>query len=198
MEAKTEVTQLSTVIEEIYNSQFELMEQMALVMLRLTEIESSKAIGSGLKALYPDNLTIDDIHLLFVVSVMSYKIILSTNIGMLCDIMEYQAGRKLSDCKGLSTDIDTLLSSNGPRCYPEYQYISVPSKPSFNESDEYTWIDLSKLYKGETIHFQIPVDRFKKFDSERNNVFFVTGMEIYLPVVSQQERRVRLLKKQDM
>ncbi|CAC5410229.1 unnamed protein product [Mytilus coruscus] len=133
---------------------FDLMETMANLMRSLTQIQSSKILGEGPKTQHPSGLSVDTIKTLVAVSSMSYNILQTTNVQMLCNILEYKQGRKPQLCNELATDIDRLLASRDSECHAELKFITVSTKRT-NKTGDYSWLDLSMLFRGKTVPFQV-------------------------------------------
>ncbi|CAG2201289.1 unnamed protein product [Mytilus edulis] len=193
-EAKITAAQLVATQEEVYDLQFDLMETMANLMRSLTQIQSSKLLGAGPKAQHPSGLSIDTIKTLVAVSSMSYNILQTTNVQMLCNILEYKQGRKPQLCNGLATDIDKLLASRDSECHAELKFITVSTKRT-NKTGDYSWLDLSMLFRGKTVPFQVPnvnwwMQHGQLLPSQRSHSFYLTGFEIYMPIVSEDARPV--------
>ncbi|CAG2184762.1 unnamed protein product [Mytilus edulis] len=193
-EAKITAAQLVATQEEVYDLQFNLMETMANLMRSLTQIQSSKLLGAGPKAQHPSSLSIDTIKTLVAVSSMSYNILQTTNVQMLCNILEYKRGRKPQLCNGLATDIDKLLASRDSECHAELKFITVSTQRT-NKTGDYSWLDLSRLFRGETVPFQVPdvnwwMQHGQLLPSQRSHSFYLTGFEIYMPIVSEDARPV--------
>ncbi|CAC5381944.1 unnamed protein product [Mytilus coruscus] len=193
-EAKITAAQLVATQEEVYDLQFDLIETMANLMRSLTQIQSSKIIGEGPKAQHPSGLSVDTIKTLVVVSSISYNILQATNVQMLCNILEYKQGRKPQLCKGLATDIDKLLALRDSECHEELKFITVSTKRT-NKTGDYSWLDLSLLFRGKTVPFQVPdinwwMQHGKLLPSQRGYSFYLAGFEIYMPIVSDDARPV--------
>lgn len=193
-EAKITAEQLVATQEEVYDLQFDLMETMANLMRSLTQIQSSKILGEGPKAQHPSGLSVDTIKTLVAVSSMSYNILQTTNVQMLCNILEYKQGQKPQLCNGLATDIDKLLASRDSECHAELKFITVSTKRT-NKTGDYSWLDLSMLFRGKTVPFQVPetnwwMQHAKLLPSQRGHSFYLAGFEIYMPIVSDDARPV--------
>ena len=196
-EAKITAAQLVATQEEVYDLQFDLMETMANLMRSLTQIQSSKILGNGPKAQHPSGLSIDTIKTLVAVSSMSYNILQTTNVQMLCNILEYKQGRKPQLCNGLATDIDRLLALRDSECHEELKFITVSTKRT-NITGDYSWLDLSRLFRGKTVPFQVPsvnwwMQHGQLLPSQRSHSFYLAGFEIYMPIVSEDARPVNIL-----
>lgn len=193
-EAKTIASKLIETQMEIYDLQFELMETMANLMGSLTQIQSSKIIGKGPRVQNPANLSTENIEMLMAVFSMSYNIFQTTNIQKLCNIMEYRHGQRPSLCNGLATNLDKLLALSDPICYTEFKYMTVSTKNP-NKRDDFSWLDMQKLYRGESVSFQVPnskwwMDHSRISASERNQSFFLSALEVYMPTTSKTTRGV--------
>ncbi|XP_052096299.1 uncharacterized protein LOC127731593 [Mytilus californianus] len=193
-EAKITAAQLVATQEEVYDMQFDLMETMANLMRSLTQIQSSKILGNGPKAQHPSGLSVDTIKTLVAVSSMSYNILQTTNVQMLCNILEYKHGRKPQLCNGLATDIDKLLALRDSECHEELKFITLSTKRT-NKTGDFSWLDLSLLFRGETVPFQVPdvnwwMQHGKLLPSQRDYSFYLAGFEIYMPFVSDDARPV--------
>ncbi|CAG2246140.1 unnamed protein product [Mytilus edulis] len=197
-DAKANAIKLVVSLEEIFDFQENLLEKMSSLMRSLTQIQSSSILGSGTRARFPSNLTIFEIKSFAAASYISTSIVQFTNVYMLCDILEYKMGRRPNDCQGISTNVDKLLSLPDVRCNPILKYVDVPTQSnSFNETNR-NWIDLSKLYKGETVQFQIPnsnwlIDRGWIPEAHKNFAIYVDGFEMYLPVQSSSSNQVEVI-----
>ncbi|CAC5403269.1 unnamed protein product [Mytilus coruscus] len=198
-EAKITITaeQLVATQIEVYDLQFDLMETMANLMRSLTQIQSSNILGEDPKAQHPSGLSVDTIKTLVAVSSMSYNILQTTNVQMLCNILEYKQGRKPQLCNELATDIDKLLASRDNECHAELKFITVSTKRT-NTTGDYSWLDLSMLFRGKTVPFQVLetnwwMQHAKLLPSQRGHSFYLAGFEIYMPIVSDDARPVNIL-----
>ncbi|CAC5425139.1 unnamed protein product [Mytilus coruscus] len=197
-DAKAEAIELVVSLEEIYDFQENLLEKMASLMRSLIQIQSSSLLGSGTRARFPSNLTIFEIESFAAASYISTSIVQFTNVYMLCDILEYKMGRQPNDCQGISTNVDRLLSLKDVSCNPILKYVDLPTQSnSFNETNR-NWIDLSKIYKGETVQFQIPnskwlIDRGWIPEAHKSFVIYIDGFEMYLPVRSSFSNQVEVI-----
>ncbi|CAC5355087.1 unnamed protein product [Mytilus coruscus] len=146
-EAKITAEQLVATQEEVYDLQFDLMETMANLMRSLTQIQRSKILGEGPKTQHPSGLSVDTIKTLESVTSMSYNILQTTNVQMLCNILEYKQGRKPQLCNELATDIDKSLASRDSECHAELKVITVSTKRT-NKNGDYSWLGRSMLFRG--------------------------------------------------
>ncbi|XP_052077525.1 uncharacterized protein LOC127715507 [Mytilus californianus] len=195
--AKAEATKLVVSLEEIYDFQQNLLEKMASLMRSLTQIQSSSILGSGTRAKFPSSLTILEIKSFAAASYITNSIVQFTNVFMLCDILEYKMGRKPNDCQGISTNIDRLLSLQDVSCNQILKYVDLPTQPSSFNGTIRDWIDLSKIYKGETVQFQVPnskwlIDNGWITKAQNSYAIYIEGFEMYLPVYTNSSNQVEV------
>lgn len=163
----------------------------------LTQIQCSNILGSGARVEYPEKLSIKNIQILMAISSMSYDILQTTNVENLCNKMEYMEGRRPTLCNGLATNIDKLLALRNPKCQYEFKFMTITSSQS-SRTRNFSF-DLERLYKGQTVGFQIPnskwlMDHANILPSQRNDIIYLAALEIFMPISSERARSVSHLK----
>ena len=188
------IERLFGVFGEIYDYQFELMSAMASYMRTLVGIESAENIDGTfveVAGLNPDqDSTLSKLSLMGGLSYMTYKTQVIKTINLYCDRLEYQDGDvRPSECKGVNTNVDLLLSKNIQDCNAQTHtfYYNVPTVPA-NSGNSY--IDLKQLFSGNEVPFQIPnsqwlVDRNWIGSHEKDYAIYIEQFEIYLPIEAQ-------------
>ena len=184
--------------EEIYDFQFELVEVMATYMRAETSSDAAASITAGYEESStqgePDESVVNDLKILTMVSLISYK----TNIWQIteayCDVLEYkEGGVRPRVCQGVNTNIASLVAHVSPTCRNVEEYHDVPTAP---ESDR-AFMNITDLYSGKHVIFKIPngqwlVDKGWISQQDKEAAIFVKKFEVYVPTVSVTERRVRV------
>lgn len=191
--AKVEAAKLIETYTEIYDFQFDLIEAMAANMRSITAQHAASEIVSDYEGLSnSDSDAITDFETLSLVSYISYKINIWQIAESYCAILEYKEGGRqpASVCKGTETEIASLASYVSPTCRDAEEFKDIPISSSSGNG----FMDLSKLYAGRPVIFQIPDSDWlvtNKWISalERDSAIVVKKFEVFLPYEGNTQRR---------
>lgn len=199
---------------EVYDLQFEFIEEMASVIRAKTGLNAAQNLGSSWHSTVENcetlssELLLERYTMLAGVSYASYEMQTWKTIDEYCDILEYQnGGDQPGVCQGINTDIANLLAYKPSSCLGNQdftQYYSIPAKRNTMTSyKDYTIINspdqlnISALLAGENVQFQIPnsqwlIDHNIIQENERGYAIYVKQFEVYLPVSSSSPASVRV------
>ena len=192
---KVKISELTTVYEEMYQYQFDLMDSLSDATRAY--LANEKAVE--MKSVYTSEKRVDNAFL-SKVAVRSYVISIIhvwKVVTDYCNVLTYKSGgQEPSACRIALTApthvaVADVMSLNPPdACNSNNQYESYRAIPiKLTTSMDTASVDLGKLYKGEEVIFSIPnVDWLKENDwlphSVSPKAIFVTRFELYFPPMS--------------
>ena len=206
------VIAIQTMVEtytEIYDFQFDLIEQLAAVVRAKTGLNAASKIGSSWETSVQNCDSSDTLKryaILAGTSHVTYEIQKWQAIEEYCNYLEYDnAGIRPSVCQGIRTEIANLLAFIPSKCqgYQGFtRYYSIPavinrvtSYRSVVTPDNYAQLNVSALLAGETVHFQVPnaewlVENGFIQSFEKDYAIYVMQFEVFLPIESSSHTSV--------
>ena len=179
---------------EIYDFQFDLIEEMASYMRALNAHYAANDLDADYDNLAQQNTnTITELQALTKFAYISYKINLWAISESYCDVITYKEGGKTpSVCKESPKDIARLVSHVSPTCRNAEDYKNVPIEST--NSDE-AFMKLSDLYAKNPVYFKIPssqwlVDNKWISENDKDSIIFLKKFEVFLPIESSVPRLV--------
>ncbi|KXJ27814.1 hypothetical protein AC249_AIPGENE9004 [Exaiptasia diaphana] len=179
---------------EIYDFQFDLIEEMASYMRALNAHYAANDLDADYDNLAQQSTdTIAELQSLTKFAYISYKINLWTISESYCDVLTYKEGGKTpSVCKESPKDIARLASHVSPTCTNTEAYKNVPIEST--NSDE-AFMKLSDLYTKNPVYFKVPssqwlVDNKWISENDKDSIIFLKKFEIFLPFESSVPRLV--------
>ena len=191
---------------EIYDFQFDLVEEMARFMRAKTGQNAAENIGSSWTNAVQECGTFSASQIrhkyamLAGISFTSYEIQKWQAIMEYCDVLEYEnGGIRPSVCQGMDTDIPNLFAFIPTDCLGHQGFTRFYSIPALIEEegvykhatvpDDYARLNVTALLAGDEVHFQIPdsdwlVEHNFILEGEKDYAIYVRQFEVYLPVES--------------
>ena len=192
---KNKVAQLITIYEEMYQYQFDLMDSLSdatrafLAHEKAVEMQHVYTRGKRVDNAFLSKVAVRS----YVISIIHvWKVVIEY-----CNILTYtNVGQEPDQCKAAINapshravaDVMSLIPPSVCNSNDEHEgYRSIPTKRS--SKDDTAFIDLEKLYRGETVTFSIPDLKWLKTNDWISNSslprgIFIARFELYLQPMS--------------
>ena len=184
------LAEFSTLRENIFDFQFNLVNALARVVRGNVANKLAKSIGSS-------NL-LDDSKMMLGFLMTQYR--LQSHASFYCNKLEYlNQGRKINECAkpGFFSkhDLTTLVAYRPDSAYHEDErFVYIPTRPQFNGDKGF--IDLPALKESNTVIFRLPANRtwLRKYNwlaRGEKLAPFVKSFKLYLPLKQYKTGRER-------
>ena len=185
------VDEMTTIYEEIYEYQFDLMDSIAAYIRASVGLDAAKEISTEFEEVTKLNIdsgtTLTTLQMIGGLSFVTYQAHLLQTVHLYCNVLEYmEGGKKPTECKGVKTDIALLIANIEPTCISEtYKYYFAPTQNSTNTDQAY--VDITQLFSGFSVPFKIPnaqwlVDHDWIHEKEKDFALYVKKFDVFLPV----------------
>ncbi len=185
------VDELTTIYEEIYDYQFELMDSMAAYIRASVSLDAAKEISNEFKEVTKLNInsgsTLTTLQMIGGLSSVTYQTHILQIVHLYCNVLEYmEGGKNPPECKGIETDVALLIANIEPTCISQtYQYYDAPTQQTTNTDQAY--VNVTKLFSGSSVPFKIPnaqwlVDHNWIHPNEKDFALYVKKFDVFLPV----------------
>ncbi len=192
IDLKTHITNMTSLYDEIYDYQFDLMDAMAAYVRSSVALDAAKEISTEFTEIvdvFDNDASLSTLAIMGGLTYVSYQFHILQTVHLYCNVLEYmEGGNQPSECKGVHTNIALLIASTEPVCRSETtRFYPVPTRSSSsNSSNEMAYIDIDQLFAGDEVSFKIPssdwlVENEWIRASERSHSFYVKKFEIFLP-----------------
>ncbi|XP_046581948.1 uncharacterized protein LOC124289374 [Haliotis rubra] len=197
---KIEIAKMIETFSEIYDFQFDLIEDMASYMRAQTAVNAAQSMNANFEAITAKAGTAEDrlmvMEQMSAILVVTHKVQTWVIVDQYCNILEYKnGGQRPTVCKGVKSEIPALLAQPEVACDNEVRlYVNIPTVPA--KSSDKSYVNISDLYAGNEITFKIENQQWLRDNGwigVNDNIIasYVKDFEVYAPTKTTSYRRVK-------
>ena len=203
-----DISKMMEIYSEIYDYQFDLMETLATAVRAYQSQFFANRLDTNLRVLSEQDLPSEgedeaiSLNQAMLSFYLIYRIHTLQIVVQHCNYLQFKnAGEMPSVCLSAmrtleQTEISNLIAFQPEGCTPEsFKYVDIPTTKSDDDDDSSSWIDLSKLYKGEEVTFKIPgfdwlvAKKWITRADARDTAIYLSAFEVFLPNIASRDRK---------
>ena len=204
-----DISKMIEIFTEIYDYQFDLMESLATAVRAYQSQFFARRLDTKLRVASEQDLSSEEddkvisLHQTMLSFYLIYRIHTLQVVVQHCNYLQFKnAGEMPSVCRSAmrtleQREISNLIAFQSRKCTPEsFKFVDIPTtKPDDDEAT--SWINLTRLYQGDEVPFQIPSFEWlveqnwiTRVDA-RDTAIYISAFELFLPNVATEKERKR-------
>ena len=204
-----DISKMMEIFSKIYNYQFDLMETLATAVRAYQSQFFANRLDTRLRVTSEQDLSSEEddkaisLHQMMLSFYLIYRIHTLQVVVQHCNYLQFKnAGEMPSVCLSAmrtleQRELSNLIAFQAGKCTPEsFKFVDIPTIKSDND-DSTSWINMTRLYKGEEIPFQIPSFEWlvennwiTRADAS-DTAIYLSAFELFLPSDSPEKKRKR-------
>ena len=204
-----DLSNMMEIFSEIYDYQYELMETLATAVRAYQSQFFANRLDTNLRLTSQQDLSSEEddkainLHQTMLSLYLIYRVHTLQIVVQHCNYLQFKnAGEMPSVCQNAMRTLEqrslsNLIAFQGGKCTPEsFKFVDIPTTKS-NDDESTSWINMTRLYQGEEVPFQIPSFEWLVENNwitradARDTAIYLSAFEMFLPNVSPEKERKR-------